>query len=324
MEALTKKKIKSYGERKIPDELPELPDVEFGEIVGSGFFSHVYNGTFRGKPAAIKLVERGNVKLTLKEIEFLKSLKGVEDVVQLYAAFQTDNIILVFEYIESCSQEYFYKHLTIPRLRFFIKHVLNALNGAHEKNVVHRDVKLANVLVSKSWDRVSLIDWGCASFITDSISSCAGSRTCRPPEMLLGYKGYKTSCDLWAVGAMIIDILTEGKLPWKKGTTIDVLVGISQYFGSEDILKISERYNLPIDQEVKDKLSKDPTKSFDDKITERMKPLWTDKLKQLTLGLLEIDPEKRLTIEKARKAKYFFGKKKVVKAKTSKPSKPAE
>lgn len=311
-EDFTKKKIRSYGERKIPDELPELPGVEFGKIVGSGFFSHVYNGTFRGKPAAIKLVERGNTKLTLKEIEFLKTLKGTPDVVQLYAAFQTDNMILVFEYVESCTTDYFYNHLSIPRLRFFVKHVLNALKGAHALNIVHRDVKFANVLVSPSWDRISLIDWGCASTIQDSMSSCAGSRNCRSPEMLMGYKGYKTACDCWAVGAMIVDILTEGNLPWKKGNTTDVLVGISRYFGSDGILAISERYEIPINNDVLERLSKEPIKTIESKITERMMPIWTDKLKNLVYGLLQVDPEKRLTIEQATKAKYFFGKKKVI------------
>ena len=313
-----KKKTKSYGERKIPDEFPDIPGLEFGECVGSGFFSHVYKGSFRGNPAAIKLVERGNFKLTMKEIDFLKQLKDVDDVVQLYAAFKTENMILVFEYIKSCSSENFYKHLTIPRLRFFIKHVLNALKGAHGCNIVHRDVKFANVLVGSHFDRVSLIDWGCASFITESMSSCAGSRTCRSPEMLMGYRNYGTCGDVWAVGTMIVDILTEGNLPWRKGTSQDILVTLSKFFGSSGFEAISSRYHLSIDDKVKEKMKETPIKNLEDCFTERMKPLYTPKLKDLLTNLLQIDPEKRITVAQAMKSKYFFGKRK----KTSKPSTP--
>lgn len=311
METPSKDKSRSYGERKIPVKLPRLHGVVFGKIVGEGFFSHVYNGTYHDKPAAIKLVERGNSNGHLKEIEFLKKLHGVPDIVQLYSVFEADNTFIVFELLESCTPAYFYENTTIPRLRHYIKHVLNALKGAHSQNIVHRDVKFSNILVSPTWDRISLIDWGCASYISESMSSCAGSRVTRSPEMLLGYKGYKTGCDAWAVGTLIIDILTEGKVPWKKESTQETLISLTHYFGAEALIRIAGRYCLPLDPNLLSKMTKDPIRNLETKFTERMQPIWTKKLRKLTLGLLQIDPEKRLSVEKAMKARYFFKRRKI-------------
>ena len=306
-----KKKTKSYGERKIMETFPDIPELVFEECVGSGFFSHVYKGSYRGSPAAIKIIERGNIRLTMKEIDFLKKLRDVEDIVQLYAAYKTENMVLIFEYIKSCSESFLYDHMTIPRMRFLIKHVLNALKGAHKEGIVHRDVKLGNVIVSSHFDRVSLIDWGCAAFINENMSSCAGSRTCRSPEMLMGYKNYSTWGDVWAVGALIVGILTEGELPWRKGTSSqDILVTLSEFFGIRGFMAISEKFKLTIDPAVLSKMKRKPTKRLEDCFTERMKEIYTPKLKDLLLSLLAIDPDERITVEAAMKSKYFFGKKK--------------
>ena len=319
-----KKKLKSYGERKIMEKFPDIPDLVFEECVGSGFFSHVYRGSFRGSPAAIKIIERGNIRLTMKEIDFLKKLRDVEDIVQLYAAYKTDNMVLVFEYIKSCSESFLYNHMTIPRLRFLVKHVLNALKGAHNEGIVHRDVKLGNVIVSSHFDRVSLIDWGCAAFINENMSSCAGSRTCRSPEMLMGYKNYSTWGDVWAVGALIVDILTEGELPWRKGNSQDILVTISEYFGISGFLAISEKLKIKIESATLSKMKQKPTKKLENCFTERMKPLYTPKLKDLLLSLLAVDPEERITVEAAMKSKYFFGKKKKHHSKKSSSARSSE
>ena len=118
-------------------------------------------------------------------------------------------------------------------------------------------------MVNESFTELRLIDWGCGAYISEKMSSKAGSRTCRSPEMLLGCSDYGTGCDNWAVGAFIFFILTDGELPWKAKTSTEALIKMSKIFGGDNIINLAEKLDLEVDEELLKKMTPKPTRSFE-------------------------------------------------------------
>lgn len=251
-----KKKRPAYGERRILEELPEIEDLEFGDCIGQGHFSHVYNGMYHGNtPVAIKVIERGSERLIATEVHLLQILQGAPHIIQLLEVIEKENTLLIFELLSGLDVDDVFDKITLRRFRFLLKSLLEALAAAHSRGIVHRDVKLGNILVAPHFRDVKLIDWGCGCEISDSMSSKAGSRQCRPPEMLLGFRDYGGSCDIWAVGVFIVFMLTGGVIPWKARTSNEALAIMSEYFGADPIRNMAQKYDLEIPEELEENLS---------------------------------------------------------------------
>lgn len=101
---------------------------------------------------------------------------------------------------------------------------MGALVYLHELGIVHRDIKLDNIVLLKreygvggSWD-IRLIDFGLArKLVTRRVRDKAkvGTYTHMAPEVLRGM--YSTKCDLWSAGIVLCG-LTTGCNPFKKST----------------------------------------------------------------------------------------------------------
>jgi serine/threonine protein kinase len=85
-----------------------------------------------------------------------------------------------------------------------------ALSQLHEKNIAHRDLKLANVLINDNYD-FKLSDFG-LSRDNQFMESYCGSPFAMAPEILLRKK-YDVKCDVWSLGIMLYQILFK-QLPY--------------------------------------------------------------------------------------------------------------
>lgn len=294
------------GPRKQLETLPTIDGLEFGKKLGQGHFSEVYEGIYKGKyPAAIKVIERGSSHLIELEIELLKKLKGQPHIIQLYEVINDETTILVFELVKSLSIDDFFDGLTSKNLKYIIRWLIEATHAAHKKGILHRDIKLGNIMITDDYHDLKLIDWGCGCYISDSMSSKAGSRTCRSPEMLLGYRNYGTGGDVWAIGCFIFYILTDSVIPWKARTSEDVIVALSKIYGSKPFLNLAEKYDLVIDELLIKKMSRKPRKTLEAYFDENCSDLVDPNLVDLMKKLLTIDPEERITLPEALEHPYF-------------------
>ena len=302
-----------FGERRRLEVLPELPNLKFGEEIGHGNFSHVYSGKYRGKQnVAIKIIERGNDTLVDNEIELLRELQGCPHVVQLYEvmsvenpAAEQDTRILVFEMIETADREDLFDEISLSQLRTVLRMLLEALQGAHKRGIVHRDVKLGNILISPRYDNAVLIDWGCGCFISHSMSAKAGSRMCRPPEMLMGYRNYGWTGDMWAFGILILFFLSDGFIPWKARTTPRAIARMSQYFGAEKMWALATRLGLPIPDLEGEKVSMKPVKTVESAFSDELSDLHHPLLIDLMHKCMALEPVDRLSAEEALRHPFF-------------------
>jgi len=168
-------------------------------------------------PVAQKLFER--------EAEALYELgKDSDQIPKLFAHFQEGTeFYLVQEYIEGhdISQELTAgKKLSESYTIALLKGILEALAVAHQKNIIHRDIKPQNLMRRKSDKKIVLIDFGAVKEIsvlttgnqkgTTTFTIAVGTPGYMPSEQGIGDP--KLSSDIYAVGMVGIKALT-GKNP---------------------------------------------------------------------------------------------------------------
>lgn len=107
--------------------------------------------------------------------------------------------------------------------------VLDVLAAAHERGIVHRDVKPGNVMVSES-GRVRLGDFGVAAILDDPTMTASGAITGSPaymaPEQATN-QGALPASDLWSLGATLY-FAVEGRPPFDKGAPVPTMTSIIQ------------------------------------------------------------------------------------------------
>jgi serine/threonine-protein kinase len=112
--------------------------------------------------------------------------------------------------------------------------VLSALRAAHEKGIVHRDLKAGNVFLAvdtRDRKEVKLLDFGIAKtggivragFGLTYSGEIMGTPYCLSPEQARGADDVDARTDLWGVGVMLYEMLT-GLLPYD-GENYNVLLG---------------------------------------------------------------------------------------------------
>ena len=99
------------------------------------------------------------------------------------------------------------KRLQEPMVKFYAAQMVLALGYLHSKDIVHRDLKLENVLIDQD-GYIQIIDFGLARMLG---KSQAAFTMCGTPEYLapeiINDAGYDKGVDWWALGVMIYEMV---------------------------------------------------------------------------------------------------------------------
>ncbi|XP_042431802.1 mitogen-activated protein kinase kinase kinase 5-like [Zingiber officinale] len=203
-----------------------------GKLLGSGTFGNVYEATNRHTGALCAMKEVNIIpddpksaeclKQLEQEIKFLSQFKH-PNIVQYYGTETIeDRLYIYLEYVHPGSiNKYVCQYcgaMTESVVQNFTRHILNGLIYLHSKNIVHRDIKGANLLVDVN-GVVKLADFGMAKHLSGAAPTCSlkGSPFWMAPEMLQATFnkeiGYDLAVDIWSLGCTIIEMFT-GKHPW--------------------------------------------------------------------------------------------------------------
>ncbi|KAK3146342.1 hypothetical protein QOZ80_3BG0264890 [Eleusine coracana subsp. coracana] len=192
-----------------------------GALLGSGSFGMVYEGiSDEGAFFAVKevsLLDQGsNAQQSIlaleQEIALLSQFEH-ENIVQYYGTDKEESKLYIFiELVTQGSLSSLYQKYKLreSQVSAYTRQILNGLVYLHERNVVHRDIKCANILVHANGS-VKLADFGLAKEMSkiNMLRSCKGSVYWMAPEVINPKKTYGPSADIWSLGCTVLEMLTR-------------------------------------------------------------------------------------------------------------------
>ncbi|KAJ4796267.1 Mitogen-activated protein kinase kinase kinase 1 [Rhynchospora pubera] len=195
-----------------------------GVLLGHGSFGMVYEGiSDEGVFFAVKevLADQGsNAKQCIIQLEqeiALLSQFEHENIVQYYGTDKEESKLYIFlELVTQGSLASLYEkyRLRDSQVSAYTRQILKGLEYLHERNIVHRDIKCANILVHANGS-VKLADFGLAKEITkmNNLKSCKGSAYWMAPEVVNPKSTYGPPADIWSLGCTVLEMLTR-QLPY--------------------------------------------------------------------------------------------------------------
>jgi len=197
------------------------------EKIGSGGFAVVYSAeeTPGSNIVAVKcltklrLTDPKNKNKLVSEIEIHKALRH-PNIVEFKAVFQDTNYVyIILEYCPHGSVlEHFRKNnpYTEEYISKVLFQILTGVDYLHKKLIIHRDIKLQNLLLDEN-NGIKIADFGLSAkleTIDDKRNTICGTPGYLPPEIVeKSAQGHSISVDIWAIGVCAFLMLT-GKHPF--------------------------------------------------------------------------------------------------------------
>ncbi|RNF27126.1 putative mitogen-activated protein kinase, putative,kinase [Trypanosoma conorhini] len=225
-------------------------------ILGEGTYGVVVKARHRatGRIVAIKKYKQAEDddhvrKTSLREVRVLKQLRH-PNIISLLDVFRRDGkLYLVFEYVENTILQLIEEKrhgLSPEEVRRYTYQLLNGVDYCHAHNIVHRDVKPENILVSKD-GVLKLCDFGFARQLSakGKYTDYVATRWYRAPELLVGDVSYGKPVDIWAIGCIFSE-LSDGQPLFPGDSDLDQLALIMRSCGPvpERMVDIFERNSL--------------------------------------------------------------------------------
>ncbi|KAI6650346.1 MAP/microtubule affinity-regulating kinase 3-like [Oopsacas minuta] len=203
-----------------------------GKLLGTGSFAKVREGMHihTSERIAIKAVDKNKAK---DDSYVFKNLRREARIMQLLSH---PNIIRLLEVVETENSYYMVmelvsggdvmhhimssKHSCLDEhiVKKYIKQIITAIHYMHEAGIIHRDLKVENLLLDES-NNIKIIDFGLSNFIhnpdnmtVNMVQTQCGSPAYAAPE-LLGHKNYGKEVDVWSIGVNMFAMLA-GSLPY--------------------------------------------------------------------------------------------------------------
>ena len=240
----------------------QIEDLTLIKILGKGSYGEVFLSTKRGKSElfATKKISRAQAdqpsfkKYFENEIRILNSLRH-PNVVKLEELKATkDYYFIVMEYINGgsltdCLKKYQQRYgRAFPEeiVQYLMRQIVSAIKYIHDKKIIHRDLKLDNIMVKFNNDmdlnnlnmmnaNIKIIDFGLAIQLTQSnlAFSALGSPQNMDPLILKKYNnmmnnkeiGYDYKADIWSLGTICYELLI-GKAVFNAETMNDLITKV--------------------------------------------------------------------------------------------------
>ncbi|KAJ8347312.1 hypothetical protein SKAU_G00287130 [Synaphobranchus kaupii] len=231
-----------------------------------------------GQKVAVKIVNREKLSESVlmkveREIAILKLIEHPH-VLKLHDVYENNKYLyLVLEHVSGGELfDYLVKkgRLTPKEARKFFRQIISALDFCHSHSICHRDLKPENLLLDEK-NNIRIADFGMASLqVGDSLleTSC-GSPHYACPEVIRGEKYDGRRADVWSCGVILFALLV-GALP----------------FDHDNLRQLLEKVKSGVFH---------------------MPHFIPPDCQALLKGMIEVNPDKRLTLEAIQKHSWYLG-----------------
>ena len=286
------------------------------EVIGRGKFGIVYKGyNIKTKQIyAIKVLnldsDSDEVEDVQREIQFLSSLKQMPNITRYYGSYlQNTSLWIIMEYCAGGSLRSLLRPGRIEEkyLGVILREILVALSFIHKDNIIHRDIKAANVLISNDGS-VKLCDFGVAAQLNQASNrrqTMAGTPYWMAPEVIMEGVYYDTKADIWSLGITAYEMAT-GNPPYCEIEALRVMQLITKskpprLEGKSYSASLKEFIALCLDEDATERPSADdllkskfirahritPTSVLKELITRYL--LFRDKTKRDSMNVVEVN-----------------------------------
>ena len=298
--------IKNYYKENKKYPQTNLDFYKYGRLIGQGAFGKVNIGlnVLTGRIVAIKSIDKNkfdteseNMKKILYECNLMKKLNHPNITKILEMVDDEKFFLIIMEYINGGNLFSFVKKrrkLSEKTAKFLFRQIILGIQHMHSKNIVHRDIKLENILIDLN-NNIKICDFGISlvlNSLTDKLYDHCGTPMYIAPEILLsnenqGYIG--PPVDIWSAGIALY-IMLSGNIPF---SITDISNGLKKQKENGQKSKDPKTNNFLLQYSI---LTKEPEKIED----------ISDLAQDLLKGLLNKDPTKRLTVEQILKHPWLY------------------
>ncbi|EPS42726.1 hypothetical protein H072_3311 [Dactylellina haptotyla CBS 200.50] len=200
-------------------ELRNVGNYSLGRLIGKGSFGNVYLATHKltnGSKVVLKSAQKNDPNLA-REIHHHRQLIHPH-IVRLYEVVVTESLVwMVLEYCPGAElYDYLIKNgrLSNETAQKIFAQLVGAVAYVHQKNCVHRDLKLENIMLDKH-ENVKLCDFGFTREYERlrPLQTFCGTVCYSAPEMVKGEKYLGQAVDVWSLGVILYALLC-GELPF--------------------------------------------------------------------------------------------------------------
>ncbi|XP_042418566.1 serine/threonine-protein kinase STY46-like isoform X5 [Zingiber officinale] len=207
-----------------------------GEKIASGSCGDLYRGSYLGQDVAIKIIRSNLLNDSLlqefqQEVFILKNVQHENVVRFVGACTKPPQLCIVTEYMQGGNlYDYLHKQHNILELSMLLKISIDVCKGMeylHNNNIVHRDLKTANLLIDSNFV-VKVADFGVARIQNQGGVMTAETGTYRwmAPEVI-NHLPYDEKADVFSFGIVLWE-LTTSKIPYENMTPLQAALAVRQ------------------------------------------------------------------------------------------------
>ncbi|KAG8093650.1 hypothetical protein GUJ93_ZPchr0012g21214 [Zizania palustris] len=210
--------------------------LKMGEMIASGSCGDLFHGTYLGENVAVKVLRSEHLNKNIwnefmQEVYILREVQHTNVVRFIGACTKPPQFFIITEYMSGGSlYDFVHKQhnvLELPTLLKFAVDVCRGMCYLHQRGIIHRDLKSANLLMDKD-HVVKVADFGVARFQDQGGNMTAETGTYRwmAPEVI-NHQPYDNKADVFSFAIVLWELITS-KIPYNTMTPLQAAVGVRQ------------------------------------------------------------------------------------------------